>query len=224
MIKAFGSMAEKLEVLPTHGVDTTHFHPLRADETALAEDFRVRFGLKEDFLLTVGNLQPHKNLAILPKALDILRAQGRKTPLLAVVGFGDQKAFKASLPAHFPEDKILCLGYLDEADLYQAYRLAQAYVFPSLYEGFGLPIVEAQASGTPVIYANTTSLPEVAGDGGLPFSPDSPEDLAAKIAAVQDDRDLRKRMVTEGFVQSAKYRWDRAGETFWRVLKEAAES
>ncbi len=222
MLRVFGKVAGKLEVLPSYGVDMAHFRPPREDETGLGEDFRQRLDLKEDFLLTAGNLQPHKNLAIVPQALDILRRQGRDIPVLAIAGFGDQEAVKAALPEGFPEDKIRCLGYLPESDLCQAYRLALAYVFPSLYEGFGLPVAEAQSSGSPVIYADSTSLPEVAGDAGLPFYPESPEDLAVKIESVLDDPELRKQMVAKGFVQSSKFRWDRAGETLWRVLVEAA--
>ena len=222
MLRVFGKVANKLEVLPSYGVDMAHFRPPREDEAHLAEDFRERMNLRTPFLLTAGNLQPHKNLRVVPQALDILRKLGRDIPVLAVAGFGDQEALKASLPEGFPEDKVRCLGYLPEADLCQAYRLALAYVFPSLYEGFGLPVVEAQSSGAPVIYAHATSLPEVSGDAGLPFDPQSPEDLAVKIASILDEPDLRKQMVAKGFVQSSKYRWDRAGETLWRVLREAA--
>jgi len=222
MLRVFGKVANKLEVLPSYGVDMAHFRPPREDEAHLAEDFRERMDLRTPFLLTAGNLQPHKNLRVVPQALDILRKLGRDIPVLAVAGFGDQEALKASLPEGFPEDKVRCLGYLPEADLCQAYRLALAYVFPSLYEGFGLPVVEAQSSGAPVIYAQATSLPEVSGDAGLPFDPQSPEDLAVKIASILDEPELRKQMVAKGFVQSSKFRWDRAGETLWRVLREAA--
>lgn len=223
MLRVFGKVANKLEVLPSYGVDMAHFRPPREDEAGLGEDFRERFNLKEDFLLTAGNLQPHKNLAIVPQALDILRRQGRDIPVLAVAGFGDQQALLSRLPEGFPQDKVRCLGYLPEDDLRQAYRLALAYVFPSLYEGFGLPVAEAQSSGAPVIYADSTSLPEVAGDAGLPFYPESPEDLAAQISRILDEPDLRKQMVAKGFVQSSKFRWDRAGKVLWRVLSEAAE-
>jgi glycosyltransferase involved in cell wall biosynthesis len=223
MSRVFGKVAGKLEVLPSYGVDMAHFRPPREDEAHLAEDFRARMGLPGPFLLTAGNLQPHKNLSVTPKALNILLAGGRDIPMLAVAGFGDREALKAALPEGFPADKVRCLGYLPETDLCQAYRLALAYVFPSLYEGFGLPVVEAQSSGAPVIYAAASSLPEVAGDAGLPFDPGSPEDLAAKIAQVLDDTTLRKQMVARGFVQSAKYRWDRAAETLWRVLSETAK-
>lgn len=222
MLRVFGKVANKLEVLPSYGVDMAHFRPPREDEAHLAEDFRERMDLRTPFLLTAGNLQPHKNLRVVPQALDILRKLGRDIPVLAVAGFGDQEALKASLPEGFPEDKVRCLGYLPEADLCQAYRLALAYVFPSLYEGFGLPVVEAQSSGAPVIYAQATSLPEVSGDAGLPFDPQSPEDLAVKIASILDEPELRKQMVAKGFVQSSRFRWDRAGETLWRVLREAA--
>jgi len=222
MLRVFGKVAGKLEVLPCYGVDMAHFRPPREDEEHLGTDFRARFDLAEPFLLTAGNLQPHKNLAVVPMALDILRRQGRDIPTLAVAGFGDQNALRQALPEGFPEDKVRCLGYLPEADLCQAYRLALAYVFPSLYEGFGFPIVEAQSSGAPVIYANATSLPEVAGEAGLPFDPRYPEDLARAIVQVLDAPDLRKRMVAKGFVHSARFRWDTAGETLWRVIRETA--
>ncbi|WP_459933020.1 glycosyltransferase family 4 protein [Fundidesulfovibrio butyratiphilus] len=222
MRRVFGKKAEKLEVLPCYGVDMAHFRPPREDELHLEDDFRARHDLREPFLLTAGNLQPHKNLAVVPKALEILRQGGRDIPLLAVAGFGDRQALLNHLPEGFPEDKVRCLGYLSESDLCQAYRLALAYVFPSLYEGFGFPVVEAQSSGAPVLYANATSLPEVAGDAGLPFNPHSPKDLAAAIARVLDTPDLRRSMIAKGFVHSAKFRWDRAGETLWRVLRQAA--
>ncbi|GFK92634.1 Alpha-D-kanosaminyltransferase [Fundidesulfovibrio magnetotacticus] len=222
MLRVFGKVAQKLEILPTHGVDMVHFRPPGEDEAHLARDFRERHGLTEPFLLTAGNLQPHKNLSVVPLALDILRRAGREIPMLAVAGFGDREALLATLPEGFPKERVRCLGYLSEADLCQAYRLALAYVFPSLYEGFGFPVVEAQASGAPVVYADAASLPEVAGDAGLAFDPASPEDLAARLAQVLDDPDLRKRMVAKGFVQSSRYRWDRAGETLWRVLRETA--
>ena len=222
MLRLFGPLAEKLEVLPCHGVDTALFHPPRPDEGPLVQEFRLKYNLTEPFLLTAGNLLPHKNLPIVPKALTLLLHQGRDIPTLAVAGFGDQDALLAMLPPDFPREKIRCLGYLPEPDLCQAYRLAQAYIFPSLYEGFGLPVLEAQASGAPVIAANAASLPEVAGNTALLFEPRSPDDLAAKIAALQDDPGLRDRMIAGGFAQSAKYRWDRAGQALWRVLREAA--
>lgn len=222
MLRVFGKLAEKVEVLPSQGVDMAHFRPPRQDDALPAEDFRERHNLRGEFLLTAGNLQPHKNLSVVPRALKILIDQGRDIPMLAVAGFGDQKALTAQLPEGFPADKLRCLGYLAEADLCQAYRLALAYVFPSLYEGFGLPVAEAQSSGVPVVYADAASLPEVAGDAGIAFDPASPEDLAAKINRVLDDETLRKQMVAKGFVQSSKYRWDRAADTLWRVLAEAA--
>jgi len=222
MLRVFGKVAQKLEVLPCYGVDMAHFRPPRQDEAHLEQDFRARHDLGEPYLLTAGNLMPHKNLAVVPRSLEILRQRGRDVPVLAVAGFGDQEALRKALPAGFPPEKVRCLGYLPEADLCLAYRHSAAYVFPSMYEGFGFPVVEAQASGAPVIYADATSLPEVAGDAGLAFDPFDPIDLADKIARVLDNPDVRKQMVAKGFVHSARFRWDTAGETLWRVLREAA--
>ena len=120
------------------------------------------------------------------------------------------------------DEQVRFLGYIAAEDLPALYGAALAFVYPSLYEGFGLPPLEAMASGAPVICSNTSSLPEVAGDAALLVHPESVGDLAAALRRVRDDESLRLRLTGAGLERSRLFSWERAAQATLEVYHEAA--
>jgi glycosyltransferase involved in cell wall biosynthesis len=113
-------------------------------------------------------------------------------------------------------------GFIDEAELPAYYRGALATVYLSLYEGFGLPVLESMAVGTPVLCSNVTSVPEVAGGAAVSVDPRQTEEIARGMAAVVADRGLRERCVEDGFRNLSRFSWDRSAEEHWRVFQTVA--
>lgn len=221
LLRDYGKAAEKVRVVPL-GVDTSLFHPSREGEQAASMEFRKRHGLPERYLLAIGNLMPHKNLRIVFEALGRLHARGEDFPALAVIGEGHPEREIAGMPAGFPQEKIRWLGFLSDEDVQFAYRCAEALVFPSLYEGFGLPILEAMASGTPVVHSGSTSLPEVAGAAGLEFDPQDAESLAVAIRRIDEDKPLRNELRERGLLRAKEFTWERCARAVWEAILEAA--
>jgi len=138
-------------------------------DPATLASIRARYHLPEQFLLAVGNLQPRKNLQRLIEALATLRRDGRITAKLVLVGktlWRESEIF-AAIQGYGLADEVITTGYVPEADLAAIYSAATVFVYPSLYEGFGLPPLEAMACGTPVVASTASSIPEVAGQAGL---------------------------------------------------------
>ncbi len=201
------------------------FRPQPAERV---EAVRRRYGLPDRYLLFVGTIEPRKNLPRLLKAFETLHGEGL-TEGLVVVGrrgwlYGD---FFAALETS-PVREAVCLpGFVPDADLPAVYSGAQALAFPSLYEGFGLPVLEAMACGTPVSCSGTSSLPEVGGDAALYFDPDDDESLVGTLRRLLGDAELQQELVQRGRAQAAGFSWDRvAAETqavYERVMGKGAE-
>src|SRR5262249_42018302 len=147
---------------------------------------RERFQLHDEFVLYAGNVKPHKNLERLIQAFDIVRQRGLDHLKLVIIGDEVSKyaALRRAVHRHQLHKYVRFLGYLPEETLAVMYRLAGVFVFPSLYEGFGLPPLEAMASGTPVVTSNVSSLPEVAGDAAVLVDPYDPHAIADGIHRV----------------------------------------
>ncbi len=220
-LRAFGPVAERLEVLPL-GVDLEVFRPLAADEAESAARFRARLGLPERFLLAVGNPQRHKNLGRVLEAVARLDAQGAPRPMLAIVGVGGLQQLRSAGPSARP-DRVRWIASLEDDDMAWALRTAEAMIFPSLYEGFGLPVLEAMASGTPVLYSGRASLPEVAGEAGLVFDAEDPSALAEAIRRLLGDPALRAELGRRGRARAEQLSWDRHARRCWEALAELAE-
>jgi len=191
------------------GVPPARFGVLRlgADHlAAVAADDSVidRFGLRDHpFLLAVGSANPTKNLPALVAAFSQLAAGPLK---LVIVGGNNGQVFAASARPDPPG--VVRTGPLDDAALVALYGQAQALVFPSVYEGFGLPPLEAMACGCPVVVARAASLPEVCGDAALYVDPHDAAALAASLQQLLADEGLRQRLRLAGRVRAAGYRWD----------------
>jgi glycosyltransferase involved in cell wall biosynthesis len=197
--------------------------PVR-DPAALAA-MRQRYHLPERYVLHVGTLQPRKNLSRLVSAYARLRDQLPDPPALVLAGgkgwlyddlFRQVEGLglvgQVIFPGHVPPDHNL-------AAMYSA---AQLYVFPSLFEGFGFPVVEAMRCQTPVVCSNTTSLPELAGDAALTVPPTDVDALAEAMLRVLTDEDLRQGMVERGAEQAARFTWEACADAVWGVLERAA--
>lgn len=212
---------EKVVAVP-NGV-SEEFTP-RAGSDEL-ERFRAENDLPQDFLLFVGTLQPRKNL------VGLLRAYSRvperlRLPLYVVGGQGwmFQEIYDEVISLGIAED-VHFPGYAASESLPLWYSAATAFLYPSFYEGFGLPVLEAMACGAPVVTSRTSSLPEVVGDAGLLVSPDNPEEIAAAITDLLDDSALRERLSAKGVEQARQFTWRRtARETaaVYRSVREGA--
>ncbi len=198
----------------------------RLDEQALDEEgLREQFGIgTQPYILTVGNLQPRKNLPRLIDAFQKMKAQITECRLdykLVIVG---KKAWMYSdVLKQASDPDIVLTDYVSETDLVRLYNAAEMFVYPSFFEGFGLPPLEAMACGTPVIVSNATSLPEVVGDAGLYFDPFCIDDIQNAIQMLLSDPDLKKKLVNNGFEQVRKFRWARSAQLICTKYREVIE-
>lgn len=172
---------------------------------------RHRYGLPERYILSVGTIEPRKNLTSLLEAYHNLK-KGRSESGLVIVGkkgwlYAD---FFRRLHELGLEDEVLFPGFVPDDDLPAFYSAADLFVFPSLYEGFGLPVLEALACGTPVVASNAASLPEVAGEAALLVDPSSVEALVRAMLDVLNSSELRDDLRARGPIQAAKFTWQRA--------------
>jgi len=170
-----------------------------------------KLGIDGPFFLAVGARDPRKNLATLHRAMAILNSRRKEIPLVEC----GPKDPRARLPF------VRYAGYVDDAELATLYRLATALVFPSRYEGFGLPAAEAMWAGGRVVCADASSLPEVVGEAGLLFPWHDAEELAERLARLLDDAGLRERLTREGKVRAGLFRWAETARRTLEVFDEA---
>lgn len=177
-------------------------------------------GLPSRYLLFVSTIEPRKNLATLLDAFERMRARETYEGALVVVGKVGWKS--ETLVPRLRQSGVLHLDYLPAAQLATVYAKAEAFVFPSIYEGFGFPVLEAMSRGVPVIAARSSSLPEIGGEAALYFAPEDVDALEAILTRVVSDRTLREDLAARGRVQAAKFTWDVAAKRTLEVLRRAA--
>ncbi len=187
---------------------------------------RAKYNLPENYLLHVGTLQPRKNLVRLIEAThDALRTALSDHALritLVLAGRPGWLSTPILAKAREHKNKVRLLDYVADEDLAGLYSGALAFVFPSLYEGFGFPVLEAMACGTPVVCSNTSSLSEVAGEAALLLDPTDTPALVTAIRRVISEPDLRAALVARGYEQVKKFSWAKAADETLTVLEEAA--
>lgn len=180
---------------------------------------------KTKFIFYVGTAFPHKNLDGLVKAFEKLVLSNPKLKLILVGKkekyYEELEVVVAKSPA---KDSIIITGFIPDEQLKWLYEHAQAYVFPSLSEGFGLPGLEAMVHGCPVVSSNATCLPEVYGDAAIYFDPNNTDDMADKIQQVITDKKLRKSLITKGHAQANKYSWNRMATQTHNIYLRALKS
>jgi glycosyltransferase involved in cell wall biosynthesis len=191
--------------------------------TAFAEQAHGELppGVRAPFLLVVANRKPHKNIEL---AVEVLARLHARHPELSLVVAGERFPHWANTLAHASElgvgDRVIDVETLDDARLAALYAGAACFLMPSRYEGFGLPVLEAMVSGTPVVVARTTSLPEVAGDAALLADPDDITGFADAVQRILEDPVEADRLRTAGRLRAADYSWDRTAADMMALFRE----
>jgi glycosyltransferase involved in cell wall biosynthesis len=211
---------EKIDVIYNAFDERFGVEPLEEDVVRVRE----RYQLHDEFVLYAGNVKPHKNLERLIEAFDLVRKRGLDHLKLVLIGDEISKyaALRRAVHQHQLHKYVRFLGYLPEETLAVMYRLAGVFVFPSLYEGFGLPPLEAMASGTPVVTSNVSSLPEVAGDAAVLVDPYTPQAIADGIYKVLTDESLRRSLRQKGLARAAQFSWEQSVRRVRAIYGEAA--
>jgi glycosyltransferase involved in cell wall biosynthesis len=221
ILSRYGIDEEKVVVIPI--AVSSAFHPISKE--AAASRVEARFGVAGPFLMTVGDLQPRKNQIGLIRAFENLIQSHPKLPhRLAIVGqktwFADRiiEAAKNSKVA----DRIHFTGFVNDEELLQLYNACELFVFPSFYEGFGMPILEAMACGRAVACSNTSAMPEVANATALLFDPESTEQMTRAIRDIVLDGQLRQRMERLGQQRASLFTWERTARQTLDVYYKVA--
>jgi len=205
----------------------------RVSDPATLAGVRTRYGLSESYLLYVGTLHPRKNLVRLVQAFSLLiqsPTSNSQSPIpnLQLVLAGQKGWLYDEVFAQVRKlgltGRVILTGYVPDADLGALLSGARAFVYPSLYEGFGFPVLEAMACGTPVICSNVSSLPEVAGDAALQVDPLDTDALAQALHHVMSDYGLCRTLVERGHRQVRRFSWQRCAQEVLQVFDEAARS
>lgn len=193
----------------------------RIEEDRVLRKLKEKYGLPSRYILTMGSTEPRKNLVAAVKAYSRFPQKLRQEVGLVVIGRPWRgraiSPFLSTLPLTEAEaGGIVLLGYVEDDDLPGLYSAADVFLYPSLYEGFGLPPLEAMACGTPVVCSNTTSLPEVIGEAGILVDPNDPGAMAEQLVRLLTDRSAREALAAKGLAHAKRFSWE---ETTQRVLQ-----
>ncbi len=213
LISVLGLPAAKITVV-YQGVDAKRFTP--QIDVSVLRDVRNRYGLPGEFILYCGTLEPRKNVEGLLAAWESMEQQ---LPLVIAgkPGWKYQSIFARARKSKRAK-QIQFLGFVEEADKPALYKLARVFAFPSLYEGFGLPVLEAMAVGTPVVTSSVTSLPEVCGSAAVLVNPYDHAEIARALDVVVQDATLRERLSAAGIAQASNFSWDKTAAETLQVL------
>ncbi|MEK7463249.1 MAG: glycosyltransferase family 1 protein [Patescibacteria group bacterium] len=224
VVKYYGFSADHVKSIYLGGGE--NYKPVEKSEAK--ELVSKKYGISESYILDVSRLQPHKNVVSLINAYAVMRGSdvSRKEKLVIVGASaceGRTDEYDAVKRSAFAKD-IIFIDYVDSEDLNAIYSGSELFVFPSLSEGFGLPVLEAMASGTPVITSNTTSLPEIAGDAAITVDPLDTDAIAKAMRRVLADKNLAKTMTESGIRQAAEFTWkktvDQTKDLYIKLLEK----
>jgi glycosyltransferase involved in cell wall biosynthesis len=221
-LRLYPSAASKTTVIH-HFIDED-FRPGHTKEEL--EKVRRAYGLPEKIVLSVGTVEPRKNVTTLAKAFALLPDSLRNKFTLVIAG--KPGWFVESITAEIARlqlgDGIRFIGYVDRHDLPSLYKLATLFAFPSIYEGFGFPPLEAMSCGVPVLCSNTSSFPEVVGDAAVMVNPYDVAQMAKELERLLNDSGLRDEMRKKGLAQAARFSARKTAEETLNVLEEAARA
>ncbi|MBQ2264399.1 MAG: glycosyltransferase family 4 protein [Oscillospiraceae bacterium] len=219
IIKYYPAFAGKIRVVPC-GVDTKRFHP--ETDAGKITQVREKYGITGEYFLYLGTLEPRKNLERLLDAYAVF-AKRRENPARLVLAGGKGWLYDgifAKVQQLGLEEYVIFTQYIDAADMCALMSGALAFTFPSIYEGFGMPPLEAMACGTPVLVSDAASLPEVTGESAVIVKPDSTESIAEGLERLFTDAALRNRLSAEGLERAAAFSWERSARMLYEVYAE----
>ena len=222
IIKYLGVPPKKITVMPC-GVDFRKFRP--DYDIADINKAKSKYGTTEDYFLYLGTLEPRKNIERLIEAYCLLKKRRGDIPKLVIAGKKGWLYDTIFTKVNILElgNDVIFTGYVDEIDAPVLMKGAVAFVFPSLYEGFGLPPLEAMACGTPVITSDTASMPEVAGDAAIMVDPYSVESISQAMERLLLDHNLRLQLIKKGLERASMFTWDRAVDIVSDVYEQLAK-
>jgi glycosyltransferase involved in cell wall biosynthesis len=222
ILRFFDVAPEKVEVI-YNAIDERFLSPPDAERMDLV---RQRYQLDHPFVLYVGNIKPHKNIERLIDAFGRARERGCQDDLKLVI-IGDEiskyPALRHAVHKLKLDKHVRCLGFQPMETLAAFYRLARAFVFPSLYEGFGLPPLEAMACGAPVVTSNVSSLPEVAGGAALLVDPYDADAIAHGICQAVTDDELRADLMQRGHERARSFSWAQSVKKIHEIYMQVAQ-
>jgi glycosyltransferase involved in cell wall biosynthesis len=240
LVQRFKLKPEKI-VVTYEGVDSRFRSPVTGHRSPVVLS---KYKISKPFLIYTGNLYPHKNVERLVEAVKLVNSEQRsvarkKTPVTLPTQAGSHQSpvtlvivcsrnifydrFKKKLKEMKAEQFVHLIGFVPDEELVDLYREAEAFVFPSLLEGFGLPGLEAMAVGLPVVSSKASCLPEIYGDAALYFDPHDLVDMTDKIQKMIEDKEIRKELIKKGFEQVKKYSWQKMAQETLRVYQDAFE-
>lgn len=221
ILRFFDIAPERVQVI-YNAIDQRFLGPPDEERIDLV---RQRYQLDHPFVLYVGNIKPHKNLERLVDAFGRARATGLDDLRLVIIGDEISKypPLRQAVHRHRLDKYVRFLGFQSFETLAAVYRLARAFAFPSLYEGFGLPPLEAMACGTPVVTSNVSSLPEVAGGAALLVDPYDPDSIAAGLVRAVSDEETRAALIAKGRARARDFSWTESVDAVHRIYMDVLE-
>ncbi|HLR32054.1 MAG TPA: glycosyltransferase family 1 protein, partial [Fodinibius sp.] len=197
-----------------NGIDHQRFVPAAKESM---QQVAQKYAIKQPYLLTLGSLDPRKNFAGLLEAWNRCIHQEKLTDYQLVIAGGSQASL-GKVDTQASAKKVQFLGYVDDEDLAPLYSGATAFLFPSLFEGFGLPVVEAMACGTPVLTSNTTALDEIAGEAALKVNPADTAAIKNGIMELVESKGLQTSLVEKGFERITQFDWNQSAQAIYKYL------
>jgi glycosyltransferase involved in cell wall biosynthesis len=221
LIKIFGVLEEKIRVVYLAANPLQQYY----GEPLIVEEVMKRFAIKGKYVFALGALDPRKNTLAILNSFALLSKMCTLSPQLVIAGLTQsaKKKFSRVIDTLGIQKQVVLLGFVSEEQLAALYKGADVFVYPSLYEGFGIPILEAMECGTPVVTSSAGSIPEVAGKAALFVDPKNPEEIANAILQIVSDASLRERMIEQGVEQAKRFSWEKAAQQMLEIYRKTVE-
>ena len=214
IIKIYGVPEAKIQVLH-NGINEMYFQKISEEDKARVKE---KYNLPAEYIFSLSNLEPRKNIESLILAFEKINNQNIQLVIAGSQAWKYNKIYKIWQNSPV-KNRIKFLGYVDAVDKPALYSLAKLFVYPSIYEGFGLPPIESMACGTPVISSFTSSLVESVGSAGLLIDPNNYNDLTKTIDKFLADEELKKELIVRGLEHSRKFSWDQASRQILSIIQ-----